>query len=214
MKNANKIMLAGAVALGLTAIANTEASADTYTVRPGDTVWGLAQANGVTIDEIDALNPAINQDTHLIIVGDTITLPDGITVTLPEVATNTQPVTEQAVQPEVQSEAPVVTQPVPYAQPVVDSTPTVTTTATNTGSVYDQFIAAGGTQAMWDNIVMPESGGDVNAANGQYHGLGQTNQSWGYGSVAEQTQGMLQYAQERYGSIENSISFRNAVGYW
>ena len=38
---------------------------------------------------------------------------------------------------------------------------------------------------------MPESSGNPNASNGQYHGLGQTNQSWGTGSVASQTQGMV-----------------------
>jgi hypothetical protein len=32
---------------------------------------------------------------------------------------------------------------------------------------------------MWEKIVLPESGGNPNASNGQYHGLGQTNQSWG-----------------------------------
>ena len=38
---------------------------------------------------------------------------------------------------------------------------------------------------------MPESSGNPNASNGQYHGLGQTNQSWGTGSVASQTQGTM-----------------------
>ena len=54
---------------------------------------------------------------------------------------------------------------------------------------------------------MPESGGNPNASNGQYHGLGQTNQSWGYGSVENQTKGMINYAKERYGSIDKAISF-------
>ena len=67
---------------------------------------------------------------------------------------------------------------------------------------------------MWSNIVMPESGGNVNATNGQYHGLGQTNQSWGYGSVADQTKGMIEYANSRYGSVSNAISTRSAQGWW
>jgi hypothetical protein len=203
MKNANKIMLAGAVALGLTAIANTEASADTYTVRPGDTVWDLAQAHNVSISDIDAVNPNINVDTHLIIVGDTINLPDGITVTLPSETTNTV-----AEQPVVANEQPAVEQPqvVNQVQQQVQ--------VQESGSVHDQFISAGGTEAMWSAIVLPESGGDVNASNGQYHGLGQTNQSWGYGSVAEQTQGMLQYAQERYNGIDEAIAFRESHNFW
>ena len=67
---------------------------------------------------------------------------------------------------------------------------------------------------MWESVVMPESGGNVNASNGQYHGLGQTNQSWGTGSVENQTKGMLDYANSRYGSIDSAISFRAANGWW
>ena len=55
---------------------------------------------------------------------------------------------------------------------------------------------------------------EPNASNGQYHGLGQTNQSWGYGSVETQTKGMISYAKERYGSIEVAISFRESNGWW
>ncbi|MCM3498905.1 transglycosylase [Staphylococcus capitis] len=84
----------------------------------------------------------------------------------------------------------------------------------STSEVYQEFIKAGGTKALWEKIVLPESGGDPNASNGQYHGLGQTNQSWGYGSVATQTKGMINYAKERYGSIDDAISFREANGYW
>ena len=84
----------------------------------------------------------------------------------------------------------------------------------SSSSVYKQLIAAGGTQELWEKIVLTESGGDPNASNGQYHGLGQTNQSWGYGSVETQTKGMISYAKERYGSIEAAISFRESNGWW
>ncbi|MCI2802595.1 hypothetical protein [Staphylococcus pettenkoferi] len=89
------------------------------------------------------------------------------------------------------------------------------TTQQSTDSVYDEFINNGGTKALWDNIVMPESGGDPNAVNELgYRGLGQTKESWGTGSVAEQTQGMVQYAKERYGSIDQAIEFRQSHGWW
>ena len=74
----------------------------------------------------------------------------------------------------------------------------------STSSVYQEFIDAGGTKALWDSIVIPESGGNPNASN----------QSWGYGSVENQTKGMINYAKERYGSIDKAISFREANGYW
>ena len=83
------------------------------------------------------------------------------------------------------------------------------------GSVKAQFLQAGGTEAMWDTIVMPESTGNPNAVNpAGYRGLGQTKESWGTGSVAEQTKGMINYAKERYGSIDNAISARQSKGWW
>lgn len=94
------------------------------------------------------------------------------------------------------------------------NTTTSSTSSSSTQSVYQRFLAAGGTAEMWKKIVLPESGGNPNASNGQYHGLGQTNQSWGYGSVETQTKGMIQYAKERYGSIEAAISFRESNGWW
>lgn len=95
-----------------------------------------------------------------------------------------------------------------------DNSSNESSSSESTSSVYKQFIAAGGTEELWENIVLPESGGDPNASNGQYHGLGQTNQSWGYGSVETQTKGMISYAKERYGSIEAAISFRESNGWW
>ena len=94
------------------------------------------------------------------------------------------------------------------------SSNTTTFSTSSTQSVYQRFLAAGGTEEMWEKIVLPESGGNPNASNGQYHGLGQTNQSWGYGSVETQTKGMIQYAKARYGSIEAAIRFRESNGWW
>ncbi|TGE64526.1 LysM peptidoglycan-binding domain-containing protein [Weissella confusa] len=93
--------------------------------------------------------------------------------------------------------------------------PVAVSTAAGSGSVYDQFIAAGGTLALWNAIVMPESGGNPNAVspNG-YRGLGQTKEGWGTGSVAQQTAGLVNYAVSRYGSIDGAIQFRLANGWW
>lgn len=83
------------------------------------------------------------------------------------------------------------------------------------GSTKQQFLNAGGTEAMWQSIVMPESGGNPNAVNpAGYQGLGQTMESWGTGSVESQTKGMINYAKERYGSIDNAIAERQSQGWW
>ncbi|WP_099087893.1 LysM peptidoglycan-binding domain-containing protein [Weissella cibaria] len=99
--------------------------------------------------------------------------------------------------------APVAQQAAPAAAPVAG------------GSVYDQFIANGGTDALWQNIVMPESGGNPNAVspNG-YMGLGQTKEGWGTGDVATQTNGLVNYAVSRYGSVDGAVQFRAANGWW
>lgn len=83
------------------------------------------------------------------------------------------------------------------------------------GSTKEQFLAAGGTEAMWDSIVMPESSGDPNAVNELgYQGLGQTKEHWGTGSVETQTEGMIDYANDRYGSVEEAIEFRENNNWW
>lgn len=214
MKNANKIMLAGAVALGLTAIANTEASADTYTVRQGDTVWGLAQAHNVSISEIDAVNPNINVDTHLIIVGDTINLPDGVTVTLPSETTNTvatqpvvaneQPVAQEVVAPVVTQEQHVVEQATVSPQVQVQEQPQVQATTAPVSSSAKDIIAG------------RESGGDYNAQNGRYQGKYQLDASYLNGdySPANQERVADNYVAERYGSWDNALAFWNNNGWY
>nr|WP_263314178.1 hypothetical protein [Mammaliicoccus sp. Marseille-Q6498] len=87
--------------------------------------------------------------------------------------------------------------------------------SSNTSEVYKEFIAAGGTKALWDAVVMPESSGNPNAVNELgYRGLGQTKEAWGTGSVTEQTKGMINYAKERYGSVDAAIAFRQANNWW
>lgn len=131
----------------------------------------------------------------------------------------------ESVKQDVQTkEAPQATQ---APQSEQTSTPKVQTSQVSTssqesassgntgGSVKEQFLNAGGTEAMWENIVMPESGGNPNAQNpAGYSGLGQTMESWGTGSVESQTKGMINYAKDRYGSIDNAISERQSQGWW
>lgn len=107
--------------------------------------------------------------------------------------------------------------PEPQQAPKVENTTVKETPkqSTGNGSVKTRFLNAGGTEAMWQHIVMPESTGNPNAVspNG-YQGLGQTKESWGTGSVEEQTKGMVNYAKQRYGSVDNAISERQSKGWW
>lgn len=194
MKNA-KLILSSVVTLATMGMTAGVASADTYSVKSGDTLSEIAETNNTTIEKLAALNGIIN--VNFLSIGQEI-----------EVSADASTAESAAVTTTATSEATTT---------VATATTTSTTSSatTTSGSVYDQFIAAGGTDAMWTAIVMPESGGNPDAvsANG-YRGLGQTKEAWGTGSVATQTAGMINYAVSRYGSIENAISFRQANGWW
>lgn len=122
--------------------------------------------------------------------------------------------TEEVQQPAQNTQAAPVVQETEQAETTQPAAPAPAQKSTG-GSTKAQFLAAGGTEAMWNSIVLPESSGNPNAVspNG-YQGLGQTKESWGTGSVAEQTAGMLNYAEERYGSVDAALSFREANNWW
>lgn len=215
MNKASKVVsISIATALGAVLFSGTDAvSADTipnnvpsqYVIKAGDTLNVIAKDHATTAQAIAEGNGI--KDINVIFAGDTIT----INGQAPEKATATPVAPTQApVAPVEPTQAPVAS-----VAPVAPYAPVQAPKAPSTGSVHDQFISAGGTEAMWSVIVMPESGGNPNitSPNG-YHGLGQTKQAWGYGSVAEQTQGMLQYAQERYNGIDGAISFRESHNFW
>lgn len=220
----NKKMITALTVAGLATFAMAEnASADTYTVQSGDTLSQIAANHNTTVDTLVANNNIA--DANVIFVGQQVEI-DGVAsnasydatqADVAAVVASQAPVTQQVsytapvttVDYSAQSQAPVA-QEVSYTAPVA----TTTTTAAASGSTYDQFIAAGGTDALWTAIVMPESGGNPDASNGQYKGLGQTNQAWGTGSVSDQTAGMLNYATSRYGSVDSAIAFRAANGWW
>jgi len=188
--------LSVALGLGVATVAN----ADTVTVKSGDTLSELASTYNTTIDALANDNQI--SDINFIVVGDVLQV-------------NAKAVNQQAQSDNASASASVASSATPSTTATLTTeTQTTVPTTSNSGSTYDQFIANGGTDAMWNTIVMPESGGNVDATNGQYHGLGQTNQSWGYGSVATQTQGMIDYAVSRYGSIDGALAFRSANNWW
>lgn len=70
-------------AFGFLAITSQLASASQITVKPGDTVWGIAQQHQLTVQSIEQANPTtikkISNTVDLIQVGQKLTLPDGQT---------------------------------------------------------------------------------------------------------------------------------------
>lgn len=208
----------GAMVIG-TQAANADTQVDSSHVRveQGDTISEIAHKHNVSVDSLVQANHLSNPD--MIFVGDTLVLTPNAYNN--EVATKTPSdgVSQHMNQPvhmiENSENNANNNQPAPVQDNVQPASQTPVANSTTDGSsVHNQFINAGGTEAMWNDIVMPESGGNPNATNGQYSGLGQTNQSWGTGSVAQQTQGMINYANSRYGSISNAINFRMNHNFW
>ncbi|KTT80220.1 LysM peptidoglycan-binding domain-containing protein [Mammaliicoccus sciuri] len=202
-----------------------------YTVVSGDTLGKIASKYDVTVSQLKAWN---NLSSDLIIVGQTLSLQAPAQSAEPAKAPVAQQAPVQQTQEQVAAsaqqqsyQAPVQSYKAPaqqtykapaqqsYQAPAQKVRTTQTSTASTGGSTKAQFLAAGGSEAMWNAIVLPESSGNPNAVspNG-YQGLGQTKESWGTGSVSTQTKGMLNYAKSRYGSESAAIAFRQANGWW
>ena len=203
---------------------NTEATTE-YTVVSGDTLGKIASKYDVTVSQLKAWN---NLNSDLIVVGQTLSLQAPAQSAEPATAPVAQQAPVQQTETQVEApayqanyQAPTQSYKAP-AQPTYNKVQTSQTSykapaqsASTGGSTKAQFLAAGGTEALWNTIVLPESSGNPNAVspNG-YQGLGQTKESWGTGSVATQTKGMLNYAKQRYGSEAAAIEFRKTHGWW
>ena len=207
-------------------------AASTYTVQNGDTLSELADKFNMTVEDLVKTNKI--SDANMIFTDQQIQVPTSAEVNqatldsaaassansaaanAASVAASEAAASESAASSAAASSAAASKAAASSAAASAQQATTVTvSTAAGSGSVYDQFIAAGGTAALWNAIVLPESGGNPNAVspNG-YRGLGQTKQAWGTGSVAQQTAGLVNYAVSRYGSIDGAIQFRLANGWW
>ncbi|MCD2478784.1 hypothetical protein AXY37_01100 [Mammaliicoccus lentus] len=221
---------------------NTEATTE-YTVVSGDTLGKIASKYDVTVSQLKAWNnlnsdlivvgqtlslqaPAQSAEPATAPVAQQAPVQQTETqVEAPAYQANYQAPTQSYKAPAQPTYNKVQTSQTSYkapAQPTYNKVQTSQTSykapaqsASTGGSTKAQFLAAGGTEAMWNTIVLPESSGNPNAVspNG-YQGLGQTKESWGTGSVATQTKGMLNYAKQRYGSEAAAIEFRKTHGWW
>lgn len=213
------------------------ANADTiYTVQKGDTLSSIAQkvlGDANKYKEIASNNKL--SDPNVLSVGEQLDISDNGKITPlvnSAISANESNKQQVTIKPQLQSNntnssTKQVTPQVNYAKSNSSNSyqqvkPQISYAASESyqapvagnGSTYSQFIAAGGTPELWNSIVMPESGGNPNAVNGRYHGIGQTSESWGSGSVADQTKGMINYCNSRYGSVSGAIAFRNAHGWY
>jgi len=170
---------------------STVASADTsYTVKQGDTLWGISQSYNTPLTDLLSENGL--SESSIIYPGDTIKLSDsGYTY----VATK-------------KAEAPVT-----EATQVNNSS---TQYASNTNKVAKQSSYSGNTSSAKAWIANKESGGSYSAQNGQYVGKFQLSASYLNGdySAANQERVADKYVAQRYGSWEKAKEFHEVHGWY
>lgn len=192
------MILAGMVTL-TTLMIGAKADASTVKVATGDTVSGLADKYNVSIDDIVKWNHL--DDKNIIIVGDKLNI-DGKDIKsksdFNQNKQQSQQVVEQKVTP-VQQTQQAISQP---TQQNVQSQQT--TQAQNVGEDAKEQIAYG------------ESRGSYTAQNGRYYGKYQLDLSYLGGNLSPQHQEEVfqQYCNDRYGSVEGALSFRQQHGWY
>lgn len=198
--------LSGALLLGATnnkveAAVNTPS---TYTVKAGDTLWGISHKYGVSLNRIEELN----NKSSLIYVGDKIKLTGAHTYTAPVVQTkvnynaSTQASNQAASQSSAQSS---------HNQSVTTQQSTASTSTYSNASTSAEGAAK-------EQIAQAESGGSYTAVNpstgayGKYQLLPQYLH--GDYSPANQERVADQYVAQRYNGWIGALAFRQAHGWY
>ena len=189
-----KLTLAGTIATATLFASTIVASAESYTVKAGDTLSEIAESKKTTVERLVELNKISNPD--FIMTGQVLELGD-----LKDFAkqTTSAPATP-AVPAPVTPAAPVATE-----TPVTTETPAVTATSDYSAYSSDVVLANGNTPgavgsyaaarmaemtgvsaSTWENIIARESNGQVDAYNPSgASGLFQTMPGWGSTATVE-----------------------------
>lgn len=195
-KNLKNLALVSGAVLGAMVIGATTANASTkidhnhVRVEQGDTVSQIANDNGTTVDAIVQANHLTNPD--MIFVGDNLVL-------TPNADNNNNQ--SANVQNNVQ----------PASQATNNVAPAQTT---NQASQTTNSSLAGNSAA--EAISQAESGGSYTAQNGRYYGRWQLDMSYLGGDLSPQHQDEVfqQYCNQRYGSVEGALAFRQSHGWY
>ncbi|MEW2218427.1 LysM peptidoglycan-binding domain-containing protein [Streptomyces sp. NPDC006990] len=178
-----------------------EPTTTTYQVRPGDTLSEVARSHGTRWQELAERNALPDPDR--IYPGQRLTIGEAVPGPAPAApGSTTGSSAGQQSAPQDQQPAPEQQGSVPEQQQAPRSS---APTAPNSSTAESAAKA---------EIIRRESSGNPNAQNGKYHGLFQTDQPWGKGTVAEQHAGAERYVKERYGSWQAALAFHDAHGWY
>lgn len=193
-QNFSKIVATLGVAASFAVLGATTASADSVTVKSGDTLNKIAEAHNTDADTLATLNHI--QNKNLIYVGDTIQLDS-------DSRTNETPVaTAPATTTATTTYAPTTQ----YSAPAPKATPAPASNVGNSSAL--------------NALINRESGGSTSASNGQYYGIGQLSPQARamYGGNSsdynDQLNAMKSYIAARYGTAENAWAHSQATGWY
>ena len=182
----------------------TRIQAETYTVKPGDTLSDIAAAFHTTVDELAELNQIENM--NLIKIGQVLQTSQAMTSATEQVVNSIA-----QTEPEAETPAPVEAQ-TPQTQV---QTPTETTTTPVTVGNYVSNLSPEEAAAK-EEIARRESGGSYTAQNGQYYGRYQLTISYLNGDLSPENQERVAdaYVYGRYGSWVAALAHSNAYGWY
>lgn len=186
MKLSKKVLLSAAAMTGLAVLGQKAASADTVTVKAGDTVYKIAQKHNTTVSAIEKANNLSNVD--LIYVGQKLSVGSSSSSAS---TTSTASTTSQS------------------------SSSSTTTSSSSTSSTSSSSTSSAEAAAKaW--IASVESGGSYTASNGNYYGKYQLSKSYLHGdySAANQEKVANAYVASRYGSWVKAKAFWQANGWY
>ena len=232
-----KTLLTITAAAGMMAAGSIAASADTVTVKSGDTISSIAKENNSSVSVIEKANDLSN--INMIYVGQKLEVGENGQVAQAQPKQQVQQSQQQAqapvqqvqpkqesaqvekndneqvqAQPQVKPQQPaqpkqtVQTQPKQQAQPQqVSQKPAATSNNSGNSSSEDAAKAA---------IANRESGGSYSASNGQYYGKYQLGKSMLNGDLSESNQEKTadNYVNDRYGSWSNALDHSDQYGWY
>ena len=212
-----KYLLASVLVVG-SLFLTTSIQAETYTVKPGDTLSDIASVFNTTVDELASVNQIENK--NLIKIGQVLKSSQAMTAATEQVVSTMATPAEETTSVETPApqatEAPVtvaVTTPATTQAPA--QTPAPAQPAPVTTSGYTSNLSAEEAAAK-EEIARRESGGSYTAQNGQYYGRYQLTISYLNGDLSPENQERVAdaYVYGRYGSWVAALAHSNAKGWY
>ena len=196
----------------------TSIQAETYTVKPGDTLSDIASVFNTTVDELASVNQIENK--NLIKIGQVLKTSQAMTAATEQVVSTMATPAEETTSVETPApqatEAPVtvaVTTPATTQAPAQTPAPVQPAPVTTGG--YTSNLSAEEAAAK-EEIARRESGGSYTAQNGQYYGRYQLTISYLNGDLSPENQERVAdaYVYGRYGSWVAALAHSNAYGWY